>query len=111
MPEKKGLTKSEFINKYLGDQLDHKAIKQEKEQKEKFAKDYKKRKKKEKEKRKDGQKVLVERNAIGKVMFTDRHIQDIIERHNACETMSSIGKRYGVSRQTIRETLKKEGEL
>lgn len=111
MSKKKPITKSDFINRYLHDQLNRKLTVQEVVQKKKFAKDYTKRKKEEKDKRRKGQMVIVERDSRGKVLFTDRHVKDIVERYNACETMTEIGKRYGVSRQTIREALKKAGEL
>ena len=111
MFQKKPLTKAEFINKYLHDQLNRKLLIKERVSKKKFVKDHEKRRKENMDKRKKGQMVIVERDSRGKVLFTDRHVKDIVQRYNACETMTEIGKRYGVSRQTIRETLKKEGEL
>ncbi len=49
------------------------------------------------------------RASNGKVVFSDSQIQNIVDRFKMGETMTSIGKSYSCSRQTIKENLKKEG--
>ncbi len=59
MSKKKTLTKAEFINRYLNDQLQKKTLEGEKLQKTKFAKDYTKRKNEEKSKRRKGNIIII----------------------------------------------------
>ncbi len=51
------------------------------------------------------------REPNGKVFFTNGQLLDIKNRFSCGESMTSIGKSYGCSRQTIRENLKKMGVL
>lgn len=42
----------------------------------------------------------------GKVIFSSAQLNNIKERFSRSESMTSIGKSYGCSRQTIRENIK-----
>lgn len=47
----------------------------------------------------------------GKIFFNINQLYDIQNRFNDGESMTSIGKSYECSRQTIRENLKSMGEM
>lgn len=49
------------------------------------------------------------KSSSGKVIFTDAQLINIKERYQKGESMTSIGKSYRCSRQTIRENLKEIG--
>lgn len=79
-----GMAKKDFINRFLHDQHEHRM--------------------------KHGF-YNTTRAPNGKVIFSDAQLKNIADRFLRGESMTSIGKSYSCSRQTIRENLREMGEL